>query len=261
VIDACAVLGRTGIVLPDEWRESGGAGVIAGLLDTSFDHGLRDLAGADLVVRNFTGGRPSPETEHGTHSAALLVGQGRDRFRGLAPRARLLLAEVVGVHGVASLDAVAEAIDWLVAAGAQIVALPLGSVEGAPVIERSLDRATAKGLVLFGASGHEHLEGQLFPARHPAVVGVAASPTARTAGVSRLVIPVRELPAPVSAREVAAHGGSSVACVIASGIAVLAQSAGAVDTEKGRRRALLEAVGSTLHARATSPPAIRATSG
>jgi subtilisin family serine protease len=187
-----------------------GAGVVAGLLDTSFERGLPDFAGADLSARDFTDGAATAEREHGTYSVAMLVAQGRDRFRGLAPRARLLVAEVVGARGVAPPGKVAEALDWLVASGARIIALPLGQDEEAPVIARAVERAAAAGAWLFVAAGHDGLARALFPARHPAVLAIAGDG--------------RAVPGLVGGGRVEARGGSSVACVVAAALAIRERS-------------------------------------
>jgi subtilisin family serine protease len=231
------VAGFRSLCWRESWEGAEGQGVAAGLLDTRIDEAAPDLAGANLTIRNFTSGYRLAEQrrDHGTHSAAMLVGQGRARVRGLVPGARLLVAEVVESDGVATPEAVAAALDWLREAGARIVALPLGdSADRADVGER-LTRGHAAGAVYFAAAGNRHPDPLAFPARHPLAIAVGAT-DGRGALLQEccrrprldLTAPGFEIASAVRGRMVRRRSGSSVACVLAAGVAALAISSGAL---------------------------------
>jgi subtilisin family serine protease len=228
--------GLPGLRMRPEWAHSEGEGVAAGLLDTRIDASAPDFAGAALVIRNFTSGRQLAEQpiEHGTHSAAVLTGQGRARVRGLIPRARLLAAEVVEADGVATPEAVYAALEWMRQEGAQVVALPLGdSVDRAEVGE-AMARGDACGVVYFAAAGNCHPDPLTFPARHPLAIAVGG--TDRKGSLLGeccrwprldLAAPGFEIASLARGRTVRRRSGSSVACVLAAGVAALAVSSGA----------------------------------
>jgi subtilisin family serine protease len=221
----------------EAWKHAEGSGVTVGLLDTCVDRNNPHLAGADITVRNFTSGEKLQDQrrDHGTHSAAILVGQGRARVRGVAARSRLLVAEVVESDGVATSHAVGIALDWLLASGARIVAIPLGdSVDRAGIAER-IEHGHRHGVIYFAASGNGHPDPVCFPARHPLVIAVGASdrrgnllPDCSRSPRLDLAAPGLAIAAPVHGRVVRRRSGSSVACVVAAGVGALAISAGAL---------------------------------
>jgi subtilisin family serine protease len=241
------VAGFRSLCWRESWERAEGEGVAAGLLDTRIDQTSPDLAGADLTIRNFTSGRKLAEQrrDHGTHSAAMLVGQGKARVRGLAPRARLLVAEVVESDGVATPEAVAAALDWLMEAGARIVALPLGGTDDRADIDESIARGHAGGAVYFAAAGNCHPDPVTFPARHPFAIAVGATDRrgALLAECCRrprldLTAPGFEIASAVRGRMIRRRSGSSVACVLAAGVAALAVSSGALGGRVSREEVL-----------------------
>jgi hypothetical protein len=89
----------------------------------------------------------------------------------------------------------------------------------------------------------------MFPARHPSAIAVGA---ANAAGdllpeCSRwprldLIAPGCRIPAPIRGRIIRKRSGSSVACVIAAGVAMLALSAGAIPDRTMSRASILTAL-------------------
>ncbi len=231
----------------EEWYSAAGQGVVAGLLDTSFDEQIPDLVGADLVIRNFAASAEENLylAEHGTYSVTILIGQGRHQIRGIAPRACLFIAKVVGTDGVATPRAVIEAIDWLVSSGVQIIVLPLGDPIEREEISQLIEKVYEYGVVVFAAAGNGHPDPLIFPARHPLAIAVGAAdahgnllPECSRLPRLDLVAPGWKIPAPIRGRVIRRRSGSSVACVIAAGTAILALSAGAIPTPTNRMNVL-----------------------
>jgi len=225
---------RRHIGYPSHFDSATGAGVVAGLVDTSFSSSLLDLRGASLARWS---GNVHPSSgpdlrEHGTHSVSLLVGQGSHLFRGLAPGARLLVASVIGPTGLAEPRVVADALDWLVRQGAVIIVIPLGDSEEQPVITAAIERVARSGAVLFAAAGNAYPDAVLFPARLPGVLSVRAAdrvswvvPKPSRMSCPDLVAPGSRISALVREGVISARSGSSVASVVAAGLAILALSA------------------------------------
>jgi subtilisin len=205
---------------------------LLGLIDTGLCL-VPELAGADLVARDFGGAAAAGErdalTQHGTFSASLLVGAGAG-VAGLVPRARLAVATVAGLGGRIDERAVAEALRWLCAARCPLVAIPLGADEDSPALGAAVAEAVRRGTRVFAAAGDSHPAPIVFPARAPGVLAVGAV----DAG-GRLLAECNRRPrlhvlASGFARGVVAAGraevrrGTSIACVLAAGVAALAAS-------------------------------------
>lgn len=211
-----------------------GRGITVGLVDTGIVEGVGDLRGANLLVRHFgSGARPAAcRLEHGTHSATMLVGQGRHRVRGIAPGARLLFAGVADADGIASADAVADALDWMLDLGVHVVAIPLGDSVAHARMSTRIVRAARAGAMILAAAGNDHPDAILYPASHPLVVAVGAADRhgrilpdcCRTPHLD-LIAPGQGIASLVAANHVSPRSGSSVACVVAAAAAVLALAA------------------------------------
>jgi hypothetical protein len=192
-----------------------GVGLTLGLIDSAIALGVDDLVGADITVRGFARHPTTSRSlrDHGTCSASLLVAQGHRHLLGLVPRARLLVATVSEDDGVAQPLCVAAAFAWLASAGASAIVVPMGSRDGDPEVERAAARAIAHGVQVWAADGGDP-ERPWFPARVPGVHAISPS--------SRGDVPALGADGLVSPR-----GGSSIACVVAAGLA--ARGAALVD--------------------------------
>jgi subtilisin family serine protease len=225
----------------EDWRPFGGRGITAGLLDTGIDMRVPDIIGANLTVRDFAVSEDcSAELmEHGTHSVTTLIGQGNRIIRGIAPKMDLLLAKVVGPDGIADPCAVLNAIDWVVSSGACIVIIPLGDSLEHKNISYRIKYHVDRGIAFFAAAGNNYPAPLLFPACLPYVIAVGAIdfkgkilPECNRLPRLDLLAPGFEIAAPISNNSVSLRGGSSVACVVAAGIAALALSSKAYLKEK-----------------------------
>jgi hypothetical protein len=222
----------------DAWRYGGGAGQCIGLLDSTVPMRVHDLAAASIQVREFTHERRADRRafEHGTHSATLLVGQGSRWVRGIAPRARLLIASVAGAGGgVAPGVACANGLRWLVARGARVIVIALGESAERHELAQAIDDATAAGAIVFAAAGTGHAGAAACPACHPATIAVGAADRigrllAECSCTQRLdlIAPGHSVRALFRDGVLRRRRGMDVACVVAAGVAALAISAGAV---------------------------------
>jgi len=247
----------------DDWYPAAGRGVVVGLLDSSFDVQIPDLDGADLVTGDFicSENGKTGMVEHGTHSVATLIGQGHHQIRGIVPQSRLLVAKVVGPDGIANPRAVVEAIDWLISSGSEIIIIPLGeSIERDEIIQQ-LEHGSECGVVFFAAAGNDYPEPLLFPARHPLAVAVGAAdlqgnllPECSRLPRLDLVAPGLNIAAPIRGRVIQRRRGTSVACVVAAGLATLALSAKVIPLEEMCRMSVLSALRGSRVIQARSPP-------
>ncbi|MEU5405133.1 S8/S53 family peptidase [Nocardia asteroides] len=199
-----------------------------GLIEGGFEQSVADLAGADITIRRFGGGRSAPLwfREHGAFSASLLVGQGTARLRGIVPRARLHLACTMSADGVIRPDDVAAAVRWLTDSGATVIVIPLGQSETHAGLAIALRAAARAGIAVVAAAGNSAVEPILYPARDPQCLAVGAcTPTgalpAGCVSTPQVDLFVRgdHVRAPVRERLLRTRDGTSVACVLAGGLA------------------------------------------
>lgn len=164
--------------VPEQWRETQGAGVRVALLDTGIEHTHPDLLGAVDDLRDFTGGASGTldRVGHGTHTAGIVGARRNDRgVVGVAPECRLLVGKVLGDDGSGADDSVAAGIDWAVQAGADVVSMSLGSPTPSPAIAAAVARAAAAGKFLICAAGNDGRDQSVnYPARFDDTVAVGA---------------------------------------------------------------------------------------
>ncbi|MGY1969013.1 S8 family serine peptidase [Nocardia gipuzkoensis] len=220
--------------LPDQ---GGGAGVTVGLIEGDYNPAVTDLDCADITVGRFGADRPGATwlREHGSFSAALLVGQGTTELLGVVPAARLLIACTASLAGDSHPDAVREAVAWL-ATHAAVIVIPLGRHDDHPGLAAALRDAAGSGSVVVAAAGNRADRPVLFPARADGCLAVGACtaagallPPCPTSPCLDMVVRGDRVTAPVAAGSTRCRSGTSVACVLAGGLLAAAISHSLLD--------------------------------
>jgi hypothetical protein len=93
----------------------------------------------------------------------------------IAPQARIMPLRVLDDDGRGRAFVLAEAIDYAVEHGADVVNLSLGTAAYSLALERALERANAQGVVVVAAAGNNAADLGLFPASGYKVVSVTAT--------------------------------------------------------------------------------------
>jgi subtilisin family serine protease len=149
------------------WPARARRGGLVGVVDTGVDLKAPGLAPAILAARTFAPG-PAASPAHGTNVAYLAARGG----------ARVLAAAVFtrapSGGEATSVDAMARAVDWLVARGATVINLSLEGPANAALAE-VVRRAQARGCVVVAAAGNSGPAAPpAYPAAYPQVVAVTA---------------------------------------------------------------------------------------
>jgi hypothetical protein len=150
----------------------GGVGTKVGLVDGGVDvsHDVfRDI----VIHQHGCSGAPVPEA-HGTAVASLMIGRS-PRFHGAAPGSELYAADVYcGLPTGGAVDAVVEALAWLVRERVPVVNVSLVGPPNA-MLENVVRMVVARGHVVVAAVGNDGPAAPpLYPASYPDVVGVTA---------------------------------------------------------------------------------------
>ncbi|MBP8110333.1 MAG: S8 family serine peptidase [Caldilineaceae bacterium] len=118
---------------PKVWAQFGnrGEGVTVAIVDTGIDSDHPDFAGRITFTQDFTGsGSAEDGNGHGTHVASTVAGSGAasgGKYVGVAPRASIMAARVLGSDGSGSTSGVMAGVEWAAQNGADVINLSLGS--------------------------------------------------------------------------------------------------------------------------------------
>jgi subtilisin family serine protease len=139
-------------VAPVWKRGFGGDGVHVGIVDTGADR-HPDFGDRIVAYRDFTESGADDEVGHGTHVAGIVAGAG-ELYRGVAPKASLVIAKALTVRGGTE-DTVLAALSWLSRLKVDVVNLSLGG-PGDPhdPLSREVNALSAEGILVCVAAGN-----------------------------------------------------------------------------------------------------------
>ena len=155
-------------------RRSSGEGIKVAILDTGIDPKHPALEGIVLSELSLLGeGRSHESKGHGTGIASIIAGQSEE-FLGLAPASEILSFQVLDENGAGDSFTIAKGIISAVDQGADIINLSLGGATASTVMQKAIQYAKAKDVLMIAAVGNEGGQGVAFPARHQDIVAVSS---------------------------------------------------------------------------------------
>ncbi|MGG1674313.1 S8 family serine peptidase [Neobacillus sp. NRS-1170] len=187
-----------------------GKGVKVGVIDTGIDYNHPDLKGAykggydfvdndnDPMETSFedwkksgkpeTNGGEAYYTEHGTHVAGIIAGQGKNNadysVTGVAPDADIYSYRVLGAYGSGSTSAILAGIDKAVTDGMDIISMSLGANYNDPLFPTAIavNNAVLSGVTAVVAAGNSGNRMYTLgtPGNAPLAITVGASDTSVT---------------------------------------------------------------------------------
>ena len=233
-----------GYGITEAWNTTRGEGVTIAIIDTGVDATHPDLAGAVVAGEDFTGngrgGKPVAGQSHGTSVASLAAGRGHgsdDGVIGVAPAASILSASVAFGDGIDSDTQVADAINWAIDNGADVINMSFTreTLDWPESWDTAFLRAEKAGIVMVAAAGNRGSGTAVVgaPATIPGVLtvaGVDAAGTSSTKASSQgitigVAAPSERLVAAVPGGGYTSFTGTSGAAPIVAGLVALVKAA------------------------------------
>jgi len=164
--------------------EDGHEDIVVAILDSPVHHGHPALAAARIetlpAAAGGAGTDRAPLSDHGTHVASVILGQGT----GIAPGCRGVVIPVYGEDAAGQLvdcdqTALAMAIDRAVEAGAHVINISGGvlSTSGRAefLLESAVERCVKRNVLIVAAAGNDGCDCVHVPAALPGVLAVGAA--------------------------------------------------------------------------------------
>ncbi len=166
---AAGGLAASSIALAAASSAAAGGGPLIGMIDGGVAESPA-LANAAIEQRGFAGAAEA--SGHGTAVASLIVGQ-NGKFRGAAPHANLIVADVYGGNPAAgSASAIMKAMSWMASRRPSVVNVSLVGPRNR-LVERAVAAALARGIKVVAAVGNDGPAAPaLYPASQPGVIAV-----------------------------------------------------------------------------------------
>ena len=138
-----------------------------------------DVAGADWIDRD---GDPTDRAGHGTHVAGTIAA-GADNgigAAGVAPNAKVMPLRFLDSRGAGNVGDAISAIEYAVAAGADVINASWGGPDFSPPLQAAIERAGQAGVIVVAAAGNEgenNDSSPVYPASFdlPNLISVAAT--------------------------------------------------------------------------------------
>jgi len=214
-------------------------------IDDDFNGYIDDVHGIDATNDSASAqGNPMDDNGHGTHVAGIIAADGDNNIgiRGVADNVRIMALKAGQASGVLTSSDIAEAIDYAVAKGADVINMSFGSYSKSLIVEDSLSVAFSQA-VLVAAAGNDgyinkpHAFGKdMYPAAFSWVIGVMASDGDSLALFSNydfipedsheynIVAPGIDILSTLPGGKYAKWDGTSMSAPIVAGIAALLKS-------------------------------------
>lgn len=171
--------GMTKVQAPQAWDLStGSANIKIAILDTGIDEDHEDLAAKVVTKINMT---TSPTTNdlfgHGTHVSgiAAAITDNEKGVAGLGFNTSLVNVKVLDDSGSGYYSWIANGVKWAADNGVKVINLSLGGSSSSRTLQRAIDYAWNKGVVLSCAAGNNGNTQRLYPAYYTNCIAVAAT--------------------------------------------------------------------------------------
>jgi serine protease len=166
------------INLEPAWNETQGEGITVAVIDTGVSR-VPDLRKTEFVkgydfVNNQT--QADDDNGHGTHVAGTIAQSTNNGYgvSGIAYKAKIMPLKVLSQEGGGTIADIADAIRYAADHGADVINMSLGGGGESILMQKAIDYAYDKGVVIIAAAGNSNQNASSYPARYPKVISVSA---------------------------------------------------------------------------------------
>lgn len=157
----------------------GNAGVKVAILDTGIDNNHEDFVGQVGLSKDFTGSTSGANDMygHGTHVAGIVaaVTNNGKGVAGVCPDCKLMVGKVLNDSGSGAYSWITNGVIWAADNGAKVINMSLGGSQPSKTLEKAVNYAWGKGVVLVGAAGNSGNQSKTYPGAYTNVIAVAAT--------------------------------------------------------------------------------------
>lgn len=172
--------GPAAMQAPAAWSIStGSSSVVIAIIDTGVDLPNLEFAGKIVAGCDFVNRDDSAQDDegHGTHVAgiAAAIGNNSSHMAGISWGARVMPLKVLSASGRGSTSAISAAIIYAADHGAKVINLSLGGPGYSSTLERAVNYAVARGVVVVASAGNNGNSTPNYPAAYANAIAVAAT--------------------------------------------------------------------------------------
>ncbi|MEM7126650.1 MAG: S8 family peptidase [Chloroflexota bacterium] len=158
---------------------TGSTDVVIAVLDTGINSSHPEFTGQIVPGYNFVSGNydTNDDNGHGTHVAGI-IGARMDNYQGgagVCPRCKIMPVKVLDEFNIGLWSVIVQGIVFATDEGAQIINLSLGSGEQSVAVQRAVEYAQERGVLLVAAAGNSRSQDYFYPAAYSGVLSVAAT--------------------------------------------------------------------------------------
>ena len=160
------------------WNVTTGNLVKVAVLDTGVDQAHPDLSSKIDSQKDFTGsGSVDDFYGHGTHVGGIVAAVTNNAIgvAGTCPECRLLNGKVLNDSGSGTYSWIASGITWAADNNAKVINMSLGGSVKSITLERAVNYAWNKGVVVVAAAGNSGNRSKTYPGAYTNVIAVAAT--------------------------------------------------------------------------------------
>lgn len=154
----------------------GSSDVVVAIIDDGIDLNHVDLKNQIVSHYNIVKGTKFTKGEHGTHVAGIVAGVANNKTggAGVAPKTKIMAIDVFDGDFALISDIVA-GINKAVDSGADVINMSLGSYQPSEALEKAVQYAHSKGVVVVAAAGNDAIKEKHYPAAYKNVISVAST--------------------------------------------------------------------------------------
>lgn len=158
----------------------GKSDVVIAIVDSGVDLDHPDLKAKIIKPKSTVDSSAKDDMGHGTHVAgiAAAVTNNKEGIAGLAAKAKIMPVRVLGGPTGGSAATVAEGVIYAADNGADVINMSLGFYDKPEVLEKAVQYALSKNVVVVATMGNNNIERRRYPAAFDGVIAVGSTDSA-----------------------------------------------------------------------------------